>query len=122
MLQCGKGKATTENEHRSNYITWAVAKAPLLFSANLTALASTYPNLMKLIANPEVVSINQDPDGIQARKLLVNDAPIGKPVGVQSCSDYDQIAMAAGVQRWSVWQCCGGGRGKTAMGGGCTQR
>lgn len=103
MLQCGKGKTTTENEHRSNYITWAVAKAPLLFSTNLTALASTYPNLLKLISNPEIVSINQDPDGIQARKLLVNNAPIGKPVGVQSCSDPDQIAMAAGVPTGGVF-------------------
>ena len=118
MLQCGKGKATTENEHRSNYITWAVAKAPLLFSTNLTALAITYPNLLKLIANPEIVSINQDANGVQARKLLVNDAPIGKPVGVQSCSGPDMVGMAAGVptggvfgsaaevgaakQRWSV--------------------
>ena len=106
VLQCGKGKTTTENQHRSNFITWAIAKAPLLLSTNLTAMAIQYPRLLKLIANPEIVAINQDSEGIQARKLLVSDAPVGKPVGVESCAAPDAIAMAAtadGADRPAVY-------------------
>ena len=31
MLQVGKGKGTTVNQHRTNFIMWAIAKAPLLY-------------------------------------------------------------------------------------------
>ena len=43
----------------------------------------------------KVISINQDSLGIQARKLLVNGQPIGKPVGVVACSAPDMVAAAS---------------------------
>ena len=54
MLQVGKGSSTL-NEHRTNFILWACAKAPLLLSTNLTALQQTFPSLVPLLANEEVV-------------------------------------------------------------------
>jgi alpha-galactosidase len=94
MLQCGKGKSTV-NQHRSNFITWAIAKSPLLLSANLTDLAARFPTVLSLIKTKGIIDINQCPDGIQARKLLVDDEPVGKMVGVESCATPDMMAMAA---------------------------
>lgn len=102
MLQVGKGKATTVNEHRSNFLLWAVAKAPLLLSTNLTALAQDFPVLLELLRNEEVIAINQDPDGVQARKLMVDGVRLGKPVGVEQCATPDLMALSAAA-------CSGGG-------------
>ena len=82
MLQVGKGSSTL-NEHRSNFITWAIAKSPLLLSTNLTALAETSPSLLTLMTTAGLIGINQDPLGMQARKIQVDGAYIGRPVGVQ---------------------------------------
>ena len=94
MLQCGKGKSTL-NQHRTNYILWAIAKAPLLLSTNLTALAKSFPTLLQLLTTKGVAEINQDAAGIQARKLTVDGAPVGKPVGVETCAAPDLVAVAA---------------------------
>ena len=58
MLQVGKGKSTL-NQHRSNFITWAVAKAPLLLAVNLTELNVSFPSLIALMTNPELLALNQ---------------------------------------------------------------
>ena len=62
MLQVGKGKSSL-NEWRTNFILWAIAKAPLLLSTNLTALAASHPSLLPLLTNSELIAINQDPAG-----------------------------------------------------------
>ena len=63
MLQCGKGSSTV-NQWRSNFITWAIAKAPLLLSANISKLAQEFPTLLELLADPRVLAINQDSLGV----------------------------------------------------------
>lgn len=42
-------------------------KAPLLLSANLPHLNATSPAIIGIVSSPEVVAINQDPLGVQAR-------------------------------------------------------
>jgi|EP01047_Picozoa_sp_COSAG01_P063561 alpha-galactosidase len=50
MLQVGKGKSSL-NEWRTNFILWAIAKAPLLLSTNITALAAAHPSLLPLLTH-----------------------------------------------------------------------
>ena len=95
MLQVGKGKSTTINEHRTNFLMWSIAKSPLLLSTNLTALAETSPALLALLKNDEVIAVNQDELGVQARKLVVDGKPLGKLVGVEACARPDLMALAA---------------------------
>ena len=95
MLQVGKGKGTTLNEHRTNFMMWAVAKSPLLLATNLTALAEQWPSLLALLVDGEVIAVNQDADGVQARKLEVDGKPVGLPVGVEECARPDMMALAA---------------------------
>jgi hypothetical protein len=96
MLQVGKGKATTVNQHRTNFMIWAIAKSPLLLSTNLTALGEQFPTLMQLLLNTDVVAVNQDPLGVQARKIMVDGKPVGKPVGVEACARPDMMALSVG--------------------------
>jgi hypothetical protein len=46
-------------------------KAPLLLSAHLPDMV---PALLSIINNTEVIQINQDSAGVQARKLVVDRA------------------------------------------------
>lgn len=85
----------TVNEHRSNFMMWAIAKAPLLLSTNVTALGLEYPALMALLLNKEVIAINQDSNGVQARKLMADGAVLGKLVGVEECARPDMMALSA---------------------------
>ena len=91
------------NEWRTNYILWAIAKAPLLLSTNLTALANDHPTLMPLLANSELIAINQDSAGVQARKLSVDGRALGRPVGVEACAAPDLLDLAAGAGETTEW-------------------
>ena len=84
ILQVGKGKSTL-NQHRTNYILWAIAKAPLLLSAPLPQFARDFPSLLQLLLNEEVVAINQDAHGVQARKLMVDGERQYQDLGVTPC-------------------------------------
>ena len=94
MLQVGKGRSSV-NEWRTNFVLWAIANAPLLLLTNLSALAIEHPSLVKLLTLKEVLAINQDAAGIQARKLVVDGRPVGKLVGVEPCAAPDQVELAA---------------------------
>ncbi|KAJ3087265.1 hypothetical protein HK102_011462 [Quaeritorhiza haematococci] len=59
MLEVGNGGMTTE-EYRSHFTMWAAFKAPLLIGADLNKIT---PEIVEILANPEVIAINQDPLG-----------------------------------------------------------
>lgn len=79
-------------------------KAPLLLSANLPQLVrsirvallarckrvlaaqnATNPAIIDIVSNPEVVAINQDALGVQARKLGFDGGVLPWLVGPESC-------------------------------------
>lgn len=76
------GSHLSEGENRVLFGLWAIMKAPLLLSADLPALP---PAIQAIINSPEVIGINQDPLGVQARKLLLDGSPIPWLVGLESC-------------------------------------
>lgn len=73
----------TLGQNRVHFGLWSIMKAPLLLSADLPELHSSVFNLM---ANPEVIAVNQDPLGIQARKIQVDGRPLPWLVGSADCS------------------------------------
>lgn len=65
MLEVGNGGMTTE-EYRSHFSIWALSKAPLLIGCDVTAMSNeTY----ELLSNTEVIAVNQDKLGVQAKKV-----------------------------------------------------
>jgi alpha-galactosidase len=66
-LQAGNGQLSLA-ESRSNFIMWAVSNAPLILSNDLTDID---PALLDVFRNEEIIAVNQDPHGEQAR--LVSD-------------------------------------------------
>lgn len=65
MLEVGNGGMNLE-EYRSHFSIWAVMKAPLLIGCDVRSASS---ETLAILGNKEVIDINQDPLGVQARKI-----------------------------------------------------
>eukprot|EP01041_Mallomonas_annulata_P003021 gene3021-5920_t len=67
MLEVGNGGCTYE-EYKSHFSLWAILKAPLLIGANVRGLRTGHPTL-RILGNKEVIDVNQDSLGRQARRV-----------------------------------------------------
>ncbi|XP_074274955.1 alpha-galactosidase 1-like [Silene latifolia] len=65
MLEVGNG-GMTKDEYIVHFSLWAISKAPLLIGCDVRNM--TKEN-MEIIGNKEVIQVNQDPLGVQAKKV-----------------------------------------------------
>ncbi|XP_010031355.2 alpha-galactosidase 1 [Eucalyptus grandis] len=65
MLEVGNG-GMTKNEYMVHFSIWAISKAPLLLGCDIRNLSK---DTWEIISNKEVIAVNQDPLGIQAKKV-----------------------------------------------------
>ncbi|KDP40460.1 hypothetical protein JCGZ_24459 [Jatropha curcas] len=65
MLEVGNG-GMKYNEYVVHFSIWAVSKAPLLLGCDIRSVTN---ETMQIISNKEVIAINQDSLGVQARKV-----------------------------------------------------
>ncbi|KAK9691475.1 hypothetical protein RND81_09G199100 [Saponaria officinalis] len=65
MLEVGNG-GMTKNEYIVHFSIWAISKAPLLIGCDVRHLTK---ETMEIISNREVIAVNQDRLGIQAKKV-----------------------------------------------------
>jgi alpha-galactosidase len=68
MLEIGNG-GMTFTEYRSHMSLWSIAKAPLLIGCDVRNMSN---ETIELLTNPEVIAVNQDPLGIQGKKLRID--------------------------------------------------
>jgi len=100
-------------ENRIYFALWAVMKAPLLLSSNLPRLDAS---LIALANNSELIAVNQDSVGVQARKLVVDGQPLPWLVSLTPCDKAPpkfyarssgmggsiQSSAGADTRHWSV--------------------
>ena len=65
MLEVGNG-GMTNTEYRTHMSLWVLLASPLLAGNDLRDMT---PETLELLTNPEVIAINQDPLGRQARRV-----------------------------------------------------
>jgi alpha-galactosidase len=65
MLEVGNG-GMTHTEYRTHMSLWSLLAAPLLAGNDLRDMS---PETLEVLTNPEVIAINQDPLGRQARRV-----------------------------------------------------
>jgi alpha-galactosidase len=65
MLEVGNYGMSLD-EYRAHFGLWAITKAPLLIGCDVTKMDE---DTKEILTNPEVIAINQDSLGIQARKI-----------------------------------------------------
>ncbi|CAI0416436.1 unnamed protein product [Linum tenue] len=67
MLEVGNG-GMTENEYVVHFSLWAISKSPLLLGFDVANATATRA-VAHIVGNEEVIRINQDPLGVQAKKV-----------------------------------------------------
>jgi alpha-galactosidase len=65
MLEVGNGGMTT-TEYRSHFSLWSILAAPLIAGNDLRNMT---PEIQEILANKEVIAIDQDPLGRQGRRV-----------------------------------------------------
>jgi len=65
MLEVGNGGMTTD-EYRTHMSLWCILAAPLITGNNLAAMDD---ETRAILTNPEIIAIDQDPLGIQGRRI-----------------------------------------------------
>jgi len=70
MLEVGNG-GMTNAEYVAHFSLWAVVKAPLIIGTDVTNMS---PATLAILTAPEVIAVNQDPLGIQGRRVQRRNA------------------------------------------------
>ncbi|XP_039115106.1 alpha-galactosidase 3 [Dioscorea cayenensis subsp. rotundata] len=69
MLEVGNG-GMTYPEYRAHFSIWALMKAPLLIGCDVRHMTA---ETLEILSNKEVIAVNQDPLGVQGRKVSTED-------------------------------------------------
>ncbi|WCN79569.1 glycoside hydrolase family 27 protein [Micromonospora sp. LH3U1] len=62
----GGGLGMTDTEYQTHFSMWALMAAPLIAGNDLTSMNAA---TRKILLNPEVIAVDQDPLGVQGRKI-----------------------------------------------------
>ncbi len=65
MLEIGNG-GMTDTEYVTHFSLWAITKAPLIIGSDVRNISAA---IISILTNPEVIAVNQDPLGIQGKKV-----------------------------------------------------
>ncbi|CAF3937230.1 unnamed protein product, partial [Rotaria sp. Silwood1] len=65
MLEVGNG-GMTDTEYVTHFSLWAISKAPLLIGCDINKMSNA---TISTLTNREVIAINQDPLGVQGKKV-----------------------------------------------------
>jgi alpha-galactosidase len=60
------GNGMTITEYRSHFSLWAIMAAPLMAGNDIRSMSTEIRNILTA---PEIIAVNQDPDGIQGRRV-----------------------------------------------------
>ncbi|KAL5709882.1 alpha-galactosidase [Ranunculus cassubicifolius] len=70
MLEVGNGGMQYQ-EYRAHFSIWALMKAPLLIGCDVRNMTA---ETKEILSNKEVIAVNQDPLGVQGRKVFTEGA------------------------------------------------
>lgn len=91
MINVKNPPSLSLGENRVYFGLWALMKAPLLLSSDLPSLV---PEVLTIINNTEVIQINQDSLGVQARKLAIDGKPLPWLVGLSACDSSPKTSYS----------------------------
>lgn len=96
MLRIGNG-GMTDTEYISYFSLWAISKAPLLIGGDVTNMSQTTLNIY---LNPEVIAINQDPLGVQGKKILISSSQSSNASSTVLMNDCSSFKTKQKSQKW----------------------
>lgn len=87
MLEVGNG-GMTDAEYVTHFSLWAISKAPLLIGCDVSRMSAA---TLAILTNPEVIAVNQDPLGVQGKKVAFQASRLpnsSSDVVVTNCSSF----------------------------------
>ena len=87
-------------ENRVYFGLWSLMKAPLLLSTHLPDLV---PELLAIANSSDVIAVNQDSAGVQARKLAIDGQ-----VGTTACRHFSSHILRFHADGAGFFSCCRG--------------
>lgn len=104
MLEVGNGRCT-DDEYRYHFSLWAMLKAPLIIGNDIRNLTKGDVT-MQILGNTEVIAVNQDPLGRQARRVWSDtmDLQKGDRLIATKCATGQRDAVEDHLidQQWSL--------------------
>ena len=85
VLEVGNG-GMTDAEYVAHFSLWAISKAPLLIGCDISKMSAA---TLSTLTNPEVIAVNQDPLGVQGKKVAFASSQLpnaSSDVVVVNCS------------------------------------
>jgi hypothetical protein len=65
VLEVGNG-GMSDAEYITHFSLWSISKAPLIIGCDVTKITAA---ALSILTNPEVIAVNQDPLGVQGKKV-----------------------------------------------------
>ncbi|CAF3315848.1 unnamed protein product [Rotaria socialis] len=99
MLEVGNG-GMTDSEYVSHFSLWAISKAPLLIGCDVSKMSAA---TLATLTNPEVIAVNQDPLGVQGKKVAFGSSQLpnsSSDVAVTNCTSFSATIAPERLQ-WS---------------------
>jgi hypothetical protein len=87
VLEVGNG-GMTDAEYKTHFSLWAISKAPLLIGCDVSKMSAA---TLSTLSNPEVIAVNQDPLGVQGKKVAFQSSQLSNTSGnvaVANCSSF----------------------------------
>jgi len=88
----------TNTEYVSYFSLWAISKSPLLIGGDVTNMSQTTLNIY---LNPEVIAINQDPLGVQGKKVVVSSSLLSNTSSTVLMTDCTSFKNMNQHQKWT---------------------
>ncbi len=70
MLEVGND-GMTDTEYVTHFSLWSITKAPLIIGCDVTKMSAA---TLATLTNPEVIAVNQDPLGVQGKKIVTTSS------------------------------------------------
>ena len=96
MLEVGNG-GMTDAEYRTHFSLWSISKAPLIIGCNVLNMSAA---TLSTLTNPEVIAVNQDPLGVQGRKVASQLSQLSDTVGHVVVADCAPSGKTEANQQW----------------------
>ncbi|CAK9177630.1 unnamed protein product, partial [Ilex paraguariensis] len=93
MLEVENG-GMTKDEYIVHFRIWAISKAPLLIGCDVRNASK---ETKEIISNKEVIAVNQDPLGVQAKKVRMEG---GHEVWAEPLSNYRVAVLLVNRGSW----------------------
>jgi hypothetical protein len=96
VLEVGNG-GMSDAEYRSHFSLWAISKAPLIIGCDVEKMS---PATLATLTNPEVIAVNQDPLGVQGKKVAFQFSQLPDEPGQVVVADCLPSGTAPLNQQW----------------------